>query len=495
MNFRRLRTPGMFIVASVIGIFPRMAFSEDIPLEGALYEAIDHNLTLRINAYQTYLREQDRDAAASKFDTSLFGSVDLTHQVQDWTASRSDSNSARLGVTKSFSTGTSVTLQSNYIKNDGSRFDTTLNQEIGGNLSYNSGITLSVRQALLQGFGKSANMASVWKAEAAVSIAQLEYKNDILDAVNQTEKAYWQVAFQNAVLNLSRSSVELAENLLKETEERAELGLATKLDVLQARANLASRQESFIESQRAVKDAEDELLVAMGRLNPDYEESNIVVSIMPDLGDYTPTLNAIWSGALQNDLNLVMQQTTIESLGYDKIIAKDRNKSELDMVVSGSSAGYSGETGERSFWGAFEKEGYDWEVGLELNIPIGKRSTKAYLNQINATIEREHVRLDQIEQSLFMNVRQAWRTYNVGLEKLEASRVTLELQREAFDQEQAKYSEGLAVFRDVQEAQEMLDRARISELNAWVAALRALSDLSRLDGSLLERHHININFN
>ncbi len=496
MNFKLMRNSGFIVLIALFGPLrlTATAQSEALSLNEALYEAIDHNLTLRINAYQTYLREQDIDAAQAKFDSTLFGSVNTSHEQQDWSQSQSDSSNASVGVSKSFAAGTSVTLQSRYIKNDGSRFDTTLNQEIGGNLSHNTGITLSIRQPLLQGYGKMANLASISKAEASLAVAQLDYKNGLLDAINQTEKAYWLVAFQNAQLELSRSSVELAENLLKETEIRAELGKATRLDVLQARANLATQKESYIDSQRAVKDAEDSLLVAMGRLTPDYQERDIAVSVMPDLGDYNPSLSDVWSGALENDLNLLIQETNIESLGFDKIIAKDRNKSELDVVVSGSTAGYSGDRGTKSFWGAFESQGYDWGMGVELNIPIGKRAGKAYVNQIEATIEREKLRLDQIEQSLFLNVRQAWRSYNVSLEKLDAARLTLELQREAFDQEQAKYSEGLAVFRDVQQAQEALDRARISELNAWFAALRALSDLTRLDGSILKRHRINLNF-
>ena len=280
-------------------------------------------------------------------------------------------------------------------------FDSSLNQQIGGIQSYNMGITFSIRQALLQGFGKAANMASIWKAEASLAVAELEYKNDLLDALNQTEKDYWQVAFQNAVLELSRSSVELAENLVAETKERAELGLATRLEVLQAEANLASQQESFIDAERAVADAEDSLLVAMGRLNPGYQDTKIEVAEMPDMSDFAPTLSDVWTGALKNDLNLLIQETNIESLGFDKIIAKDRNRSELDLVVSGTTSGYSGETRNEALSGAFENEGRDWGVGLELNIPIGKRSSKAYMNQIEATIEREQLRRDQIEQSLF----------------------------------------------------------------------------------------------
>ncbi len=495
MNLKLFRNHGTFVLIAIAVCGPIQVNAEEISLENALYEAIEENLSLRINAYQTYLREQDLQSAQSKFDPTLFGSVNTSQQKQGWSQSESESTSASVGASQRYSTGTSVSLQSRYIQNDGSRFDAELNQQVGGNSSFNMGITLSVRQALLQGFGKSANMASVWKSEASLAVAELEYKNSLLDAINQTEKAYWAVAYQNAVLELSRSSVALAEDLLDETQQREELGLSTKLDVLQAKANLASQKESFIDSQRGVKDAEDGLLVAMGRLNPNYQDHDLEVGALPDLGREVPSLSDAWSGALVNDLDLMIQQTNIESLGFDKIIAKDRNKSELDFVASGSTSGFSGTRRTDAFSGALEKDGNEWGVGLEFNIPIGKRAGKAYLNQVEASIEREKVRLEQIEQALFLSVRRAWRAYDVSLEKLDASRVTLELQRAAFEQEQAKFKEGLAVFRDVQQAQEALDRAMISELNAWHNAVRSLADLSRLDGSILNRHNINLNFN
>ncbi|MEQ9824531.1 MAG: TolC family protein [Puniceicoccaceae bacterium] len=495
MNCKHLLKSRFLAFALVCTPLVPQASAEMISLNDALYEALESNLTLRINAYQALLREQEVESARAIFDPTLVGSINTSHQEQDWTQSESDRSSVSLGLSKRLQSGTSLSLQSNYLMNDGSRFDSSLNQEIGGNLSHNSGITLSIRQPLLQGFGRAVNMANIWKAEASLAVAQLDYKNNLLDTINQTEKAYWQVAFQDAQVELSKSSVTLAKNLVEETEQRVELGLATRLDLLQARANLASQQESLIDSQRALKDAEDALLLVMGRLDSNYEDVPVEVADLADPSREFPSLDQVWAGALAQDLDLLIQQTQIESLGFDKVLAKDRNRSELDVVVSGSTAGYDSERGSKSFWGAFEPQGHDWGVGLELNVPIGKRASKAQLRQIDATIEREYLRLDQLEQSLFLDVRQAWRSYQVSLEKLDAARLTLELQQEAFDQEQAKYSEGLAVFRDVQQAQQDLDRARISELNAWFAALRALSDLSRLDGSILERHRINLNFN
>ena len=494
MNCSRIsKFPAVVLLLSAVTAFAQTQ-PQALTLEEALYQSIDNNLSLKVASYDRYLSEQDLEIQKSVFDTTAFGEVNMSEQKQDYTLSRSQSQQTSVGVSKSFSTGTSVTLQTNYLRSDGSRFDSSLNQVIGGNLSYTTGISLSIRQPLLRGFGVAANKANIWKAESQLDVSKLEYRNWVLDIVNASEKAYWNSAFQRARLELSRTSVEVAESLLNETEERSAVGLATQLDVLQAKANLATQQEAFIDAQRLVQDSNDQLLTVMGRLKPGFQETEFAVSELPELDSDMPTLAEVWAGALATDLGTRIQQTNIESLGFDKIVAKDRMKTDLDLVLSGSSTGLSSETASDAISGALERQGHDWSVGLEVSIPIGKRSSRASLNKIDAYIEREQTRLEQIEQQLFQDVRSQWRSLSVSLEKLRATRATLELETQAFEQAQVKYSNGLAVFQDVERAQDSLNRARIAVLNAWYAALTAEADLSRLDGSLLNRLNINLDF-
>jgi outer membrane protein len=490
-SFRRVPTLLLFLPIIAVSVH---AQQPDLTLEEVLYESISNNLSLKVTSYDRYLSEQDVQIENSVFDSTVFGEANMTKEEQDYNLSRSESQRTSMGIRKRFSTGANVTLQTNYLRNDGSRFDTSLNQVTGGNLSHTMGISLSIRQPLLKGFGRSANKAKIWKAESQLEVSKLEYRNWVLDIVNQSEKSYWNNAFQNARLELSKSSVEVAKSLLDETEQRAEVGLATRLDVLQAKANLATQQESFIDAQRSVQDAADQLLTNMGRLTPDYQETAFTVSALPELDSEMPKLMQSWAGALQTDLNTRIQRTNIESLEYDKILAKDSLKTELDLVLSGSSKGLSSEKANDAISGALERKGHDWGIGIEVSVPIGKRSSKASLNKIEAYIEREKVRLNLIEQALFQDVRSQWRSLLVSLEKLRATRTTVELEEQTFEQAQVKYSNGLAVFRDVEEAQDSLNRARIAELNAWFSAITAEADLSRLDGSILERLNINIDF-
>ncbi|MCG8526693.1 MAG: TolC family protein [Opitutales bacterium] len=475
------------------------SLSAELTLDQVIYEAISNNKSLQIESKDPLIQEQNLIVEEAQFDTTLFGSYNfsessLDRETNDGSVNEfSESVQVSGGVRKDFSLGTAVTLQTYYQSREGRTYNSELDQFFGGDPSYNTFIRLNVRQPLLRGFGRKANLAGIHQAQKQIEIAKLEYTNLLLDVVNQTEKAYWRLAFQNARLALTTTSLEVAENLLKETEQREELGLATKLDVLQAKANLASQKENYIEAQRGVEDASDELLTYMGKMAPGMADQSIQVSPLPNLGPSVPNIGTAWGGALNTDLDLTIQKLRIESLGFDEIILKDREKTQLDLVLSGRSNGLS-DSRKSAITGSLEKQGYDASIGIELNVPIGKRASKANLKRVELQIDREELRYDRFEENLYQIVRQRLRTFEVSLEKLEAARTTLELRNEFFEQEQVKYTNGLAVFRDVQEAQDDLNRARISELNAWLSALQAKADLARLDGSLLKERNISIEF-
>ncbi len=493
-NFLKVRLNPLICFLVLSRLFTTPSLAEDISLNEALYEAIRENLALKVDSYEQILGQQDVIIAESAFDSTLFGNAGFTEEEQDFNLTTSESRSASLGITKQFSTGTTVTLSNNFFRNQGSRFDPDLNQQIGGGLNNTNTISLSVRQPLLRGFGRDANRANLNRAEMQLEIAELDYRNSLLDIVNQAEVAYWQAAFQKARLELTETSLQVAQSLLENNVEREKVGRATKIDVLQAEANLAAQQETFIEAQRDRENAIDRLLTVMGRLRPEYQDEELSVSELPEPGSYSPTLAETWGGALNTDLNLITQGFRIGSLAFDRIIANDQNKTRLDLVLSGESIGLSNDTANDAFTSALEREGHEIGARIELNVPIGKRASRARVSRIEAIIEREEVRLERIEQLLFQEVRSQWRTLESSLESLKASRASLTLQEEVFQQEQAKFNNGLAVFRDVQEAQDDLNRARIRELNAWIAALVAEADLRRLDGSLLETRNIDLNF-
>jgi outer membrane protein TolC len=133
---------------------------------------------------------------------------------------------------------------------------------------------------------------------------------------------------------------------------------------------------------------------------------------------------------------------------------------------------------------------YSWSLDATLSLPWGLRAEKARYRQSITTVNREEVRLQQMEQDILVRVRAAVRAVETNLESVRISSLATELSQRQYDLEKARYDAGLSTFRRVQEAKEDLDTSRVSELQAKVTLRNALADLSRLEGSSLQRYKI-----
>jgi outer membrane protein TolC len=67
-----------------------------------------------------------------------------------------------------------------------------------------------------------------------------------------------------------------------------------------------------------------------------------------------------------------------------------------------------------------------------------------------------------------------------------------ELAARQYDQQKARYDAGLSTSRLVLLAQDDLENARFSELSARVSLRRAVAELTRLEGTSLERFRVQL---
>lgn len=463
----------------------------NLTLTQAVQTALRENLGLSIQAYGPSLAAEVEIIEESAFDPTLFANASRRKQEQDATQSTSESDTLSLGARKTFTTGTTVTAQHNLFRSEGSRFDPDLNTVIGGNLSHNADFTASVRQPLWQGRGRTVNLAALNRAKLRTEVERLSYRDEVLQTIAAVENAYWRLAYARARRELQESSIAVAQSLLEETLERERIGSATRLDVLQARANLANRQQAILESQRLVDDAQDTLRGLMGQLQPGALEdpaSSMEVENLREPGSETRPLGEIWRDTMSFSPAIASQENVIEQQQLQRISSADATKPRLDLVATGATVGLSNTEAGEAYDGAFERDGHEWRLGLEFNMPWGFRAEKADLRRVEKQIDRETTRLALVKQNLYQETRRIWRTLNTSLQSLEAARITRGLEEESFEQERIKYENGLAVFRDLQEAQENLDNARIAELDAWFSALEADVSLRELDGSLLRKY-------
>ncbi|MGF1450060.1 MAG: TolC family protein [Opitutales bacterium] len=345
---------------------------------------------------------------------------------------------------------------------------------------------LRIRQPLLRGLGAKVNLAPIVSARAALAGTQLRVRDEVLDVIAETERSYWVLSAAYARRALTLSNLRLAEALLNENVERERLGVALEIDVLQARASLATRLEELINAEKAIDEAEDRLRVQMGTL-ADAELNALAPSILPESTPPLPTFNEAIRAALIHDLETEAQYAEIARRLVDRETAESNTLPDLDLVLDGAWQGRDS-SNIQAVEGVAQGAGYRWRAALELSFNWGLRQENARLRQADRAVDRAELRLADIRQVLLREVRTAWRDVSAGIERQRAAQVAVRLNAQLFEQERERFLNGLSAFRDVLEAQSDLDNARLRYLDATEQLINADVTLARLDGRLLDRH-------
>lgn len=480
--------------AMIIAPVARAQGEAQLSLDEAIATALEANLGLRIERLAPLIQREGVIIEEAAFDSTLFADARIQTTAQDARETTSERRTYVAGVRKRIATGADITASTSLARseNSGGTFvDPDTGLLIGGSGRRDADISLSITQPLLRGFGMEVTLAQLRRAESLDRATRLQLQSVVLDVLRDTELAYWGMADAVARRRLGDSNRELARQLLEETRERAELGVATRLEMLQAEANLATREQEIIAAEQLLSERTDALLMVMGALNPEVAlDQRLAVSLLPEGVPGVPEFSGVWRTTLARNPDTAVQEEFILRSELEILSARDVNRPQLDVTLSGGYNGLSDESGSEAYRRALEREGHEWGAGVAFNYPFGRRASRAGLRQAEYRREQAELALIELKQNLLRETRSAWRALDVARRQLNASDLTVRLQEATYEQERGRYEEGLSTTRDVLEAQRDLDNARVALLDARFNALAAEIRLERQQGLLLERHQI-----
>jgi outer membrane protein len=489
---RLLRIATFPLILSSICFAQSVDSTPMLTLEECISRALDQNFTLQIQRYTNESSEAAVAIADADYDPTLTATArtGVSQQAQAGSrldgvtveGPRSETTNVRIGASQKIITGATVQVSANVLRAKTNSNNSLLNP------AYDSDLNVSVSQPLLRGFGSAVNRAAMLRARLGLERADMNLKGTVLDVVRNVEAAYYNLAFAREQLGVRVFSRGVAQKLLEENVAKKETGVATDLEVLQAQVGVANADRNVLLAQQRVSDGEDDLINLMGRFSADNSLGRI------DLGE--PQLASVsfdlsYKLARDNWPDYAASLLTIEQLRLDQQTAKNNRKPSLNL---GAGVGLNSKEGAfgSSTSSVWNGDGYSWQVDLALNVPWGFREEKARYAQATANLGREETRLQQIEQTILVDVRSAIRAVDTSSESLRISRLATQLSEQQFALEKARFDAGLSTFRRVQEAQEDLDTARVNEIQASVNLRIAQADLSRLEASSLSRYNITL---
>ena len=326
-----------------------------------------------------------------------------------------------------------------------------------------------------------------------------EVNNNVLQAVGQ----YWAVIEARGNLEVARNSMDAAEATYKHDKRALELGALPPLDIYRSESQVASRRVQVIQSEYALKQAEDALRMTIGAdQDPNVRALDIELTEKPEPEGELRTIDA--ATALQQALTkrpefdaahtaLANDQTRIR-LAHNHLLP------ELDLTGAYSSNGLGGtqftSTGQKvtssSVGQLFGFNYPTYYAQLSLSLPLKNRAAKAEMGNALVLRRSDLYTERQLREQVTLDVSQAVHQLEQAKLSVAAGKESLDLAKKTLAAEQRKYELGSETIFFVLEAQTELASAELGLLQAEVNYQLAVAGLDHATGELLGPYHVQI---
>lgn len=379
------------------------------------------------------------------------------------------------------------------------------------NPRYDNRLTFSLTQPLLRNFWASeqSTLVLVARSQAAESLAAFE--TQLSNFVARVVDSYWRYVEAAAELEVSRRSVALARELVRDAEAKVGVGLLAKVAGIEAEADAAAREEREIVAENALVVAgrvlQHEVMygAAAGQVPPTVlpVEQHLVTPVELDLA--TTLRTALESRSDIRGATFALARSRLEEKN-----ARNQRLPSLNLLARYAMLGLSGNAqpvtdpqGNVQFspygggYGAsmsdwFDRGFSDYGVGLQLEVPFGNAEANAALAQSEIEVRRASRTLEQTVSTAALDVERALADVASAAKRVVASKIARELAEENLSNQTRRFELGAVTTKDVLDFQEKLAEAMAAEVRSITYHAQSLTRLRVADGTLLARFGIEI---
>jgi len=460
-----------------------------VGVESAILMALRQNRSLRVEALSPDIRRTGESVERAAFDPLLKGSVTVSRD-RDRAVGRdpvnltatADEVEAAVSVEEFLPTGTRLVVEGSASVLDSTLYDDAF-------ATARVGVTAT--QALLRGLSLRANLARLRQARLDSRLSDYELRAFIETLVADVEKTYWDYALAESQRAIVEEALQVALKQSEETRERVKVGRISESEMAAADAEVATRREELIDAESDREKRRMALLRLINPPAPDLWDRPVALTDRPLLPETTldaPAQHEAVALRMRPELN--QARLDLERGELEVVYTKDGLLPKLDFFVTLGATGY-GRAVERAAR-RVDGEHYDASAGLTFEVPPLNRAARAEHQRAVLTRQQLVRALENLEQSVALETRTACIEVRRAHDQVAATSATRKLREDSLWAESEKFRLGKSTSFLVAQAQRDLLDSRLKEVEAVVTYLKALVDLFRVEGSLIERRGLNV---
>jgi outer membrane protein len=454
----------------------------ELSLDDAVKRALENNSDIAVAKFDPEFSAEGLKGALGYYDPLASSTLNRSSadnpQTNFFSGGETVTNKTTVwnfGLNQNLPTGGNVNLSFTNNKSDSNSFFNTFNP------TYSSSLTASLVQPLLRNFRLDGGRAQIRIAKKNREISDLQFRQTVVNTVANTKALYYNLLYAIDNLGAARKSLDLATKLLNENEIRVKVGTMAPLDIVQARSEVASREEGVIVAESGLYDAEDRLKQALF-VAVDTWNLRVIPTDKPTADPVPVDVEAAIRTAFDKRTDIVVARKGLERADVSVDLYRSQALPQLDFVASYGGSGVGG-TQLRDSNGdplptpiaggygdatsqVFGRDFPTWRVGFNVSYSILNRQGKAAAAQARITKDQALASFRRLQLNAAVEIRTAGRGVETNFKRVASSKAARVLAAERLDAEQKKFEAGMSTNFFVTQAQRDLTVAEVAELRA-----------------------------
>ena len=355
----------------------------------------------------------------------------------------------------------------------------------------------------------------------------MAFRLQVITTVDQIENMYWDLVFAYENVRVQQESLAFAQKTLSDTQKQVQIGSLAPIEVVRAQSTVATDQQNLIQAQNNLQLQQLLMKNALSRtlVDPHLADAEVIPTStvqLPEQEELVPTQDLV-NDALNHRPELAQARINLASTEISNKAVRSNLLPSLDAFAYYGGSGLGGAQNPENLcanlsstqqqfgcagpplnqiaparsvsYGAalnqtVDSSAPDKGLGLTLNIPIRNRAAQA--TQIRSEMEyrQAQMRLQQIENEIRIEVRNAQFTVTQNRASVAAAEAAVELGRQSLDAEQKKLNLGASTSTLVLQNQSALATAESTRVSAMSAYVKSRIELDRATGLLLDHNGI-----
>ena len=481
-------------------------------IDDAVATALEQNLDLQVQRFNPQLQDLSINQFKAAYTPNFVSTINTSDSTQPSTSFLSGSAT---GITNGRSVfnfgvqsltnwyGGSYDVRWNNSRNTTNNAFSTFDPQL------NASISATFQQPLLRDFRIDGARQQLIVSQKNKEITDTQLQQSITQTTRTVRNAYYDLVGAIGNLEVQRQSLQLAQQSLKDNRARVEIGTMAPLDIVQAEAEVATREEAVILAEAAIERQQDVLrALIFNPSSPDFWNARIeptdTVTFVPTKVDTAAAVQT----ALSQRTDLMNARKNLEISDVNARFFRNQSLPGVTASVNYNASAIAGtqvtrardpNTGlptgaivsslEKSFFSglgsAFSGDFPGWSLQFDISYPIGKSTQEAQLARTRLQQTQQQRQLSSLEMAITNQVREAARNVETNAKRVDATRSSRVLAERRLEAEEKKYQAGMTQNFFVLQAQRDLVIARNNELLALVEYAKSVVNYGAVQTSPL----------